>query len=67
MLPEITKRASKLDAHINTTGVKDEQAHLNKDSRESLYWHYGYLIALKDVLAQLNQPIITDYKLDRYN
>jgi hypothetical protein len=29
--------------------VKEEQAHLNDGSRERLYWHYGYLMALKDM------------------
>lgn len=28
-----------------------EQAHLDEDTRERVYWHYGYLIALRDVLA----------------
>jgi hypothetical protein len=33
--------------------VKHEQAHLNEGSRESLYWHYGYMMALKDMLDML--------------
>jgi hypothetical protein len=27
-----------------------EQAHLDEGSRERAYWHYGYLMALRDVL-----------------
>ncbi len=30
-----------------------EQAHLNEGSRERVYWHYGYLVALRDVLNLL--------------
>jgi hypothetical protein len=28
----------------------EEQAHLEEGSRERVYWHYGYLVALRDVL-----------------
>lgn len=30
-----------------------EQCHVDEGSRESLYWHYGYMMALKDVLGLL--------------
>lgn len=30
-----------------------EQAHLKAGSRERAYWHYGYLMALRDVQAML--------------
>ena len=33
--------------------VKAEQSHLNEGSREGLYWHYGYMMALKDMLRVL--------------
>lgn len=26
-----------------------EQSHLDEGSRERQYWHYGYLVALKDI------------------
>lgn len=32
--------------------VKD-QSHLDEGSVEQAYWHYGYLVAMKDVLALL--------------
>lgn len=32
-----------------------EQAHLDEGSRERIYWHYGYLVALKDVLKMLER------------
>jgi hypothetical protein len=30
-----------------------EQKHLDEGSQERVYWHYGYLVALKDVLRFL--------------
>ena len=31
----------------------DEQLHLNEGSQERIYWHYGYMVALSDVLCFL--------------
>lgn len=28
----------------------DEQRHLDEGSRERAYWHYGYLVAMTDLL-----------------
>ena len=67
MIDGLIKRAEKLDEWLDKEGVKKEQAHLNKDSKERLYWHYGYLMALKDVLALLGKKIIIHHKQDRYN
>jgi len=33
----------------------EEQAHLREGTRERLYWHYGYLVALKDALQLLER------------
>lgn len=33
--------------------VFEEQSHLNEGSRERTYWHYGYMVALSDVLRLL--------------
>ena len=30
-----------------------EQKHLNEGSQERVYWHYGYLAALKNIREQL--------------
>lgn len=30
-----------------------EQKHLNEGSHERAYWHYGYMVALRDTLALL--------------
>ncbi|WP_189048789.1 hypothetical protein [Aliidongia dinghuensis] len=32
-----------------------DQAHLDENSRERAYWHYGYLVALMDVVKLLDQ------------
>lgn len=36
-------------ARQKTTSVKEEQAHLVEGSDASLYWHFGYMMALKDI------------------
>ncbi len=33
----------------NGNDCHKEQAHLDPGTRERIYWHYGYLMALKDV------------------
>lgn len=53
----IYERIGKLEAWLAEQGVdvKDEQAHLNDGSRERLYWHYGYLIGLRDAMKAVSQ------------
>ena len=34
---------------------QDEKAHMKEGSRERAYWHYGYLVALRDTLAMLER------------
>ena len=33
-----------------------EQRHLDEGSQARAYWHYGYLVALRDVLKLLQPP-----------
>lgn len=33
----------------NAPNVFDDQRHLDADTTERAYWHYGYLVALRDV------------------
>lgn len=49
---KVRRRIAKLEVWLREQGVdvKREQAHLDKNSRERLYWHYGYLIGLRDAL-----------------
>ena len=39
----------------NAPECQTEQAHLDADTRERVYWHYGYLTALRDVQALLKR------------
>lgn len=39
----------------NGPDCAEEQAHLDEDSRERVYWHYGYLVALRDALALIQR------------
>jgi hypothetical protein len=35
---------------LNGENCSVEQLHLDKDSKERIYWKYGYLMALVDIL-----------------
>jgi len=35
-------------------GCQEKQAHIDAGSVERIYWHYGYLIALRDVVRLLD-------------
>lgn len=50
-MDEIEMRIAALEQWLNKQEIdaRAEQAHLEEGSRERLYWHYGYLVALKDV------------------
>lgn len=39
----------------NHPNIFNEQKHLDKDSIEQLYWHYGYYIALKDIIKKIEK------------
>ena len=36
--------------------IGDEQRHLDEGGAEAAYWHYGYLMALRDVRRLLSGP-----------
>jgi hypothetical protein len=38
-----------------TPHVIDEQTHLNDETEEQAYWHYGYLSALKDIQKKFDK------------
>jgi hypothetical protein len=47
-----------------------EQRHLDEGSQERVYWHYGYLVALKDMMRFLTGetvPSRKSYKQDTTN
>jgi hypothetical protein len=35
----------------------EPQAHLDKNSKEQVYWRYGYMIALRDALSLIQNKI----------
>jgi hypothetical protein len=53
----IRRRIEGLESWLEDQGVdvKTERAHLDQDSRAQLYWHYGYLVGLKDSLNALTR------------
>lgn len=52
----ITKRITDLEDWLkdNGDGCKEKQSHL-VDGAERVYWHYGYMMALKDISRFLKQ------------
>ena len=54
-LNTIYERIDSLTEWLNKNGpdCSRVQAHLDQGSTERLYWHYGYLIALRDVIECL--------------
>jgi hypothetical protein len=51
----LEKRASDLQDWLkeNAPEVFAEQKHLDEDSQERVYWHYGYLVAVRDIYRLL--------------
>jgi hypothetical protein len=40
---------------VHCPDCPEEQAHLKEGSREQAYWNYGYMVALRDVLARMRR------------
>jgi hypothetical protein len=55
----LRRRADELRKWLEQNGEHcwDEQKHLQDGSSEQVYWHFGYLAALQDVLAQLGKKV----------
>jgi hypothetical protein len=54
----------------NGGNFSSEQKHLDEGSQERIYWHYGYLVALKDMMRFLTgeaPPSRKSYKPDSSN
>ena len=43
--------------------IIEQQNHLDKGSIEQIYWHYGYYIALRDVLGQISTDRAKSWEL----
>ncbi len=54
----LQRRANELRAWLETHGQDcwDRQKHLDDGTTEQVYWHFGYLAAVQDVLTQLRKP-----------
>ncbi len=53
----LQKRIPGLNAWLETTGIdcKNEQRHCEDGTVERVYWHYGYMVALRDALNLIKQ------------
>lgn len=51
----IQKRADGINRWLKENGADclRQQRHLDENSNERVYWHYGYMVALRDVLRFL--------------
>lgn len=49
----LADRAQEMEGYVSDD-VRMEQKHLDAGTVERDYWHYGYLIALRDVLKRLD-------------
>ena len=57
MNERLDRRISAIEAWLreNSPEVVQEQRHLDADTLERAYWHYGYLVALRDVRKLLGK------------
>lgn len=61
MTPYIEVQMNRQIVHLtdwlkaNAPHVVDEQTHLDSGTEEQAYWHYGYLVALKDIQKQIHE------------
>lgn len=53
----LRRRISKLRRWlaVNASACDEEQKHLETGTPERVYWHYGYMVALRDVLTALHR------------
>ena len=54
----LRKRMEKLLKDAKLHGLTKEQKHLDKGVPERAYWHYGYGMALRDVLKNFQLVVI---------
>jgi hypothetical protein len=56
---DISKLQDRIRAHadfLRGDSCFAEQLHCEEGTRERAYWHYGYMVALRDVLGFLGVP-----------
>ncbi|MGA9364526.1 MAG: hypothetical protein WBW16_09185 [Bacteroidota bacterium] len=49
---KIAKRIRGIESWLKKNGrrCQEQQLHLEKNTTERIYWHYGYMVALMDIL-----------------
>lgn len=54
---KIAKQIQETEIWLEKNGgdCKKKQSHLVEGTEERVYWHYGYMMALKDTLRLLNR------------
>ena len=60
---KVQDRANALRAWLreNSPVCFVEQKHLEEGSQERVYWHYGYMVALRDVMRLMTgEPVSSD-------
>ena len=45
--------------HPDRAYVKEEQKHIRKGTEERIYWHFGYMVCLRDMIALIEKGIPT--------
>jgi hypothetical protein len=71
-LSDIERRIRDTSEWLKNNGgdFSTEQRHLDEGSQERVYWHYGYLVALKDMMRFLTREEASSrksYKQDTTN
>lgn len=69
-ISEVEKRVSELSDWLKEEAPEclSEQKQLNEGTQERAYWHYGYMVALRDVLRFLtntDKPSRKQYSVDK--
>jgi len=59
-MQDLSRRISELSRWLNESPFKCqvEQKHLDANSVEEAYWHYGYLCALRDVVSLMSKRLV---------
>ena len=60
----VEKRAADLRDWLEKNAPESliEQKHLDEGTRERVYWHYGYMVAVRDVLKFLTDSSVPSRK-----
>ena len=67
VLARIKRRQERMSAWVDEQApyALADQRHTVPNTPERAYWHYGYAVALKDVLRLLEEPASTDRSADK--